>query len=729
MYKRFWIVAVIIIVGFGGLCLLGLYSLKWHEQGVRYRRNSEYIAVAEQIRRDVKGKLDEFIQAEQDRPVEHYRKYYEAENGIIAGQFEDRLAAVVRSPISERLDYGLAYGYFEIGAGEKLELPYQEEKAQKKLKGVDEVTKLYTNVESNLLPVLRGEGGGRLSFDVRRTAASNTAVIDEDMSYYFDRYDSDRDVSLARSSRMNQKEQIATEQVQYDETGQQYNEEVQIQKSQQQVLVKNEISQRGEFEIQSLLEEPKQQEKVVQKLSRRSKRSYRGNEVEGKAVEEIEELQAKKESVGGMGGVMPETFHLRKQEADINKPMETDKLGIADVKPDSDFDFGIDAEKEIFNLRDMKDDLEVVEVRIEPFVPVMVDKGGEDEYFEGQVFMLRHIKYGDEHLLQGFQLNTKQLREEVVESTERLTSGRGMKYELSRDERNDAAYSAVLDFGFGELVLNMFEIDEGWLGRQSRWMKRWYVGIIAVVFVVVFAGLLSLWRNVWAQLKLARKKDAFISAVSHELRTPLTSIRMYIEMLEKNWVRDDNKRGKYYRNIRQESERLSRLIENVLDFSRIQRQVKKYNMKLGNVNECIDSVVEMMRGYAGQKGFELKAQLGEVGEIKFDNDAVMQIVINLVDNAVKYAGGGADNVIIVRSKLEGRYVVIEVEDHGPGVERSQRDKIFDQFYRVGDESTRETAGTGLGLALVKSFAVAHNGFVEILNAKPKGAVFKVALSA
>jgi len=615
--------------------------------------------------------------------------------------------AVVQSPIGERLDYGLAYGYFEIGAGEKLELPYQQEKAQKKGKGVGQVAKLYSNVESNLLPVLRGEGGGRLSFDVRRVSASNTALMDEDTSYYFDSYDSDKDALYSRASKVNKETQVVGLEVQAEQA------------PQQMASAKNEISQRGEFEIQSLLEEPRQQEKVVQKRARRSKRSSRGTVVE-------EKMKQKPASMPGMG--MGGEFRPRAPADDINKPEEMDKLGVADVKTDGDLSFGADAEKEKSNLRQAGEELEVVEVRIEPFVPVMVDKGGEDEYFDGQVFMLRHIKYGDEHLLQGFQLNTRQLREEVFESAERLTSGRGMKYELSKVERGDAAYSAVLDFGFGELVLNMFEIDEGWLGRQSGPMRRWYVGIIAVVFAAVVAGLFGLWRNVWAQLRLARKKDDFISAVSHELRTPLTSIRMYIEMLEKNWVKSEDKRGKYYSNIRQESERLSRLIENVLDFSRIQRQVKKYNMKIGDVNECVGSVVDMMRGYAEQKGFELKAELGDVGQIKFDNDAVMQIIINLIDNAVKYAGGGADNVIIVRSRCEGEYVVIEVEDHGPGVERSQRSKIFDQFYRVGDESTRETAGTGLGLALVKSFAMAHNGFVEILNAKPKGAVFKVALN-
>jgi signal transduction histidine kinase len=252
--------------------------------------------------------------------------------------------------------------------------------------------------------------------------------------------------------------------------------------------------------------------------------------------------------------------------------------------------------------------------------------------------------------------------------------------------------------------------------------------MVAVVFLAVALALLSLYRHARAQLKLAEKKDDFISAVSHELRTPLTSIRMYAEMLENNWVASQDKLVEYYRSMRQESERLSRLIENVLDFSRIQKDRKKYSFTLGDLNQCVAAVVEMMRPYASQHGFSVKTELGRLSQVAFDADAVKQIVVNLLDNAVKYARAAEDKIITVRTKSDTRFILIEVEDHGPGIPHRQRKKIFEDFYRLGSEATRETTGTGLGLALVKKFAQAHHGFVEILNAKPAGAIFRVGLA-
>jgi len=203
---------------------------------------------------------------------------------------------------------------------------------------------------------------------------------------------------------------------------------------------------------------------------------------------------------------------------------------------------------------------------------------------------------------------------------------------------------------------------------------------------------------------------------------------MYSEMLEKNWVKSEDKLTEYYRNMRQESERLSRLIENVLDFSRIQKGRKKYTFKVGYINKCVADVVEMMKPYAAQGGFSINTELSRVGQSAFDSDAVTQIVVNLLDNAIKYAHDAEDKNITVRTRNDGQLILIEVEDHGPGVSHRQRKKIFEQFYRSGAEATRETSGTGLGLALVKKFAQAHNGFVEILSAKPTGAIFRVALA-
>jgi len=379
---------------------------------------------------------------------------------------------------------------------------------------------------------------------------------------------------------------------------------------------------------------------------------------------------------------------------------------------------------------------ETVQVRIEPFFPVVVP--GEDpvsqqaeSIFGGQVFLLRHVQIEDRHLLQGFQLNEKMLIEQIEDSASRFMR-KGMSFELSPREKardnGNVAYAAILNFGFGDLVLNLKEIDPGWIGKEISHLRIWYFSIVAIVLLAVSLGLASLWRNAAAQIRLAQKKDDFISAVSHELRTPLTSIRMYAEMLEKNWVKSQDKAVEYYGNMRQESERLSRLIENVLDFSRIQKGRKKYTFKAGDINKCVSDVVEIMRPYAVQKGFSIRTEAGRIEQAAFDADAVTQIIVNLLDNAIKYARNAEDKTITVRTKTDGKFTVIEVEDHGPGVPHRQRNKIFEQFYRPAAESTRETAGTGLGLALVKKFAEAHNGFVEIISAKPTGAIFRVALA-
>jgi len=395
--------------------------------------------------------------------------------------------------------------------------------------------------------------------------------------------------------------------------------------------------------------------------------------------------------------------------------------------------------RQVTDVSDMQQSLQqqeqadVVEIRIEPFVPLVVPGTDAQQFiFGGQVFLLRHVQIEDKHFLQGFQLNERKLIDQVEDSASHFMR-KGMCFELpqlkKQDKENEAvAYTAILHFGFGDLILNLKEIDPAWIGKEISHLRNWYFSIIGIVLLAVALGLAGLWRSARAQIKLAQKKDDFISAVSHELRTPLTSIRMYSEMLEKNWVKSEDKLTEYYQNMRQESERLSRLIENVLDFSRIQSGRKKYTFKAGDINKCIADVVEMMRPYAAQKGFSIKTELGQVGQMAFDGDAVTQIVVNLLDNAVKYARDAEDKTITVRTGSDERFILIEVEDHGPGVPHRQRKKIFEQFYRSGAEATRETTGTGLGLALVKKFAEAHNGFVEIINARPTGVIFRVALA-
>lgn len=371
---------------------------------------------------------------------------------------------------------------------------------------------------------------------------------------------------------------------------------------------------------------------------------------------------------------------------------------------------------------------QTVEIVISPLEPLVVaGKDAKDSIFGGQVFMLRKVQIEDRQFRQGFQLNETKLIQEIEQSARQFMRD-GMGFELARRQNDGSAYTAILDFGFGHVLLNLFETDPARMVKRMHELRTLYLSIIGVAFATVGLALAGLWHSAVSQVRLAQKKDDFISAVSHELRTPLTSIRMYAEMLEKKWVKSEDKIAEYYRSMRQEGERLSRLIENVLDFSRIQKGRKRYSFRLGDINHCITVVVETMRPYAAQHGFEIVTELGSVEQVRFDADAVTQIVVNLLDNAVKYARSADDKKITVRTRGNERFVLIEVEDHGPGVPHRQRKKVFEEFYRVGSESTRQTTGTGLGLALVRKFAQAHNGFVEILAAKPSGAVFRVGLS-
>jgi len=627
---------------------MGYHSIRIRAQGLEGARLGEFAAVAEQIRQDVTLTLDEFLQAEQNRPYTDYQYYYVPEN-VVPGQQQ---MPVLRSPLAGRLEQGLAYGNFQIEPDGSVITPNDNVDQRQDLTESDK--ELYANailnrknIEDNLLPVMRGTVPGSLKMNFYSGDVAAPSMEQEtDKQKQFSK-------ETAQKGKLSQSYPI--------ESLQSKGQKTQVFRQRRDVLEQNIISNAPAQPQQQIQEPAAQADQMVV---------------------------------------------LNEQRAASPQESQT----------------------------------ETVQVRIEPFFPVVVPGGQtggdsasqkDESIFGGQVFLLRHVQIEDRHFLQGFQLNEKKLVEQIEDSASRFVR-KGMSFELSprknTGNNGNVAYAAILNFGFGDLVLNLKEIDPGWIGREIRHLRTWYFGIVAIVLFAVSLGLASLWRNATAQIKLAQKKDDFISAVSHELRTPLTSIRMYSEMLEKNWVKSQDKAVEYYGNMRQESERLSRLIENVLDFSRIQRGRKKYTFNAGDISKCVMDVVEMMRPYAVLKGFSIRTEPGQIEESTFDADAVTQIVVNLLDNAIKYAREAEDKTITVRTKSEGKFTIIEVEDHGPGVPHRQRNKIFEQFYRSAAEATRETAGTGLGLALVKKFAEAHNGFVEIINAKPTGAIFRVALA-
>jgi len=668
MYRRIIILSVIIVAALCGLTILGYHAIGKWAQGLEGARLGEFANVAEQIRRDVKRKLDEFIQTEQNRSYSDYQYYYVPDSAMTGQQ----QMTLLPSPLRGRLEHGLAYGHFQIGPDGKIITPNDDMAQREYAAKLDDELRAKAisntrNIEDNLLPTLGGTMPRQLAIQLDREAGKGKAFPIE----------RGKALPIESLQRKDQKTQVI---------------------KQRRDVVASNVAQTVEPERQRValdaLSERQEQQQDMQGQSQQ----ILVTEVEDKAeqLQQTEDITSANERLSGDTSIQQWQTQPRQAQN------------------------------------------EIVEIQIEPFVPIVV--GGEDirqSIFDGQVFLLRHVQIEDRHFLQGFQLNEEKLIEQVKESAERFMR-EGMTFELapmqSVDEMSDEtsekiAYTAILDFvGLGNLVLNLKEIDPAWIGKQISQLRSWYFSIVIIVFLAVILGLASLWRNARAQLKLAQKKDDFISAVSHELRTPLTSIRMYSEMLEKNWVKTGEKKSEYYKSMRQESERLSRLIENVLDFSRIQKGRKKYTFKLGDINKCIAEVVEMMVPYAAQNGFSIKTDFQQLGQAVFDSDAVAQIVVNLLDNAIKYARDAEDKTITVRTKASEQFTLIEVEDHGPGVPHWQRKKIFEEFYRTEAEATRETAGTGLGLALVKKFAQAHNGFVEIITAKPSGAIFRVTLS-
>jgi signal transduction histidine kinase len=230
-------------------------------------------------------------------------------------------------------------------------------------------------------------------------------------------------------------------------------------------------------------------------------------------------------------------------------------------------------------------------------------------------------------------------------------------------------------------------------------------------------------------LEAAHRTENFVAAVTHELRTPLSSIRLYGEMLQDGWVEDPEKRAEYYRRIVRETGRLETLVERVLEKSQITSNEAR--PEAGDLNRVLGALAPTLIETGGRNGtpdlvFELTPELPDV---LLNAESVRSIVGNLVENARKYApvpaGNASAEPIRVVTRLVHENVVMEVKDRGPGIPPAEKSRIFEAFYRVGNEATRTARGTGLGLHLVALQAQAMQARVQALDRKGGGTVFRV----
>jgi signal transduction histidine kinase len=229
--------------------------------------------------------------------------------------------------------------------------------------------------------------------------------------------------------------------------------------------------------------------------------------------------------------------------------------------------------------------------------------------------------------------------------------------------------------------------------------------LAALVLATAALGMTALYRMVSVTMAYAERRSNFVAAVSHELKTPLTAIRMYGEMLRDGLVASEAKRDEYHRHITAESERLSRLINNVLEFARLEKGTRDVTLTSGSLAPAVREIAELMRSHVEAEGFEFALAIDDtVPAVRFERDAFMQMLWNLVDNAVKYGRDGSPRRIVLRCWHDAAGVYVAVRDHGPGVPPRQLGRIFEPFYRGENELTRRNKGTGLGLALVRGLA-------------------------
>ncbi|MBW2418194.1 MAG: HAMP domain-containing histidine kinase [Deltaproteobacteria bacterium] len=363
-----------------------------------------------------------------------------------------------------------------------------------------------------------------------------------------------------------------------------------------------------------------------------------------------------------------------------------------------------------------------VSITLDPMVGRRID--------ERYIVLSRTVLVGEQGYRQGFLVDTEALGQWLEERVLGINglAQLGHTWFLGPGEATPAR-SAAQEFVYEHRFAEPFDSLRVLLALEplpGTASTRTIYQLAGLVALLALGGLAAVYRMVAVVVSYAERRNQFVAAVSHELKTPLTSIRMYSEMLRDGVVPEGRQREDYYATIHSESERLSRLIDNVLEFSRLERGSREFDFTVGDVAPVVREAVETLRPHVEREGFSLTIALeGDLPPVRFDRDAVLQVLFNLVDNALKYAHSASQREIAITCLRDDEGVALCVRDFGPGVPRRHHARIFEAFYRGENELTRSAKGSGIGLALVKELAEAMGAPLQSGNAEGGG--FRVSL--
>jgi two-component system phosphate regulon sensor histidine kinase PhoR len=266
--------------------------------------------------------------------------------------------------------------------------------------------------------------------------------------------------------------------------------------------------------------------------------------------------------------------------------------------------------------------------------------------------------------------------------------------------------------------------DVAELRKQADRERLLGLALVPVSVVIIAVGLGVLWLSVRAERRGAQLRSDFIANVSHELKTPLSLIRMFGELLATGKYKGEAMGREYAGIINREAERLSHLIDNVLDFARLERGKASYHFAEGHLEEVVERALDVFRHRLEKEKLRLRTEIeSNLPAVRMDEGAMTLVLLNLVDNAVKYAGDGGE--VSVRLRRVPGAVALSIADRGAGIAPDEQRRIFERFYRAESARARNVRGSGIGLALVKHIAEAHGGRVEVESEPGRGATFTV----